>query len=61
MTGQGVVVLNWKGQAEIGCEKRSFTERVIKQWNRFPKKAEDSPALKVFNPRQDGAWSSVIL
>ena len=57
VTGKGIL---GKGRLRLAV-KRSFTQIVMKQWNRFPKKVEDSPALKVFKARLDGDWSNVIL
>ena len=38
----------------------SFTERVVRSWNRLPREAVDAPSLEVFNARLDGALGNVI-
>ena len=37
----------------MGIEKRFFTMRVVKHWNRLPKEVVDVPSLSVFR-RQFG-------
>jgi len=32
-----------------------FTTRVVKQWNRLPRKAVEAPFLEIFKVRLDGA------
>jgi len=37
-----------------------FTKRMLKCWNRLPRKAVDAPSLKVFKAMFDGALGSLI-
>jgi len=37
-----------------------FTMRVVKHWHRLSREAVDTPSLKVFKARLDGALSSLV-
>ena len=37
-----------------------FTERVVRCWNRLPRKAVGVPSLEVFKARLDGALCSLV-
>jgi len=37
-----------------------FTKRVMKHWNRLPRKVVDAPSLEVSKARLDGVLSSLV-
>jgi len=40
--------------------KQFFTVRVVRHWNRLPRKAVDVPSVAVFKARLDGALSNLV-
>ena len=44
----------------LHVRKRSFTVRVVRNWNRLPRDAVDDPSLETFKPRLDQAMSNMI-
>jgi len=40
--------------------KKTFTQRVVKYWNRLPREAADAPALEVFKSRLGRALGNLI-
>jgi len=49
-----------EGRFRLDIRKKFFTMRVVKHWNRFPRKAVDAPSLVVFKARLDGALNSLV-
>ena len=43
----------------LGIRKRSFVIRVVKHWQRLPKRVLDAPSLEAFKVRLDGALSNL--
>ena len=44
----------------LDTRKKSFTDRVEKHWNRFPRDVVDALSLETFKVRLDQALSSLI-
>ena len=44
----------------MDIRKRSFTERVMRHWNRLPRDVVNSPSLETFKARLDQALSNLI-
>lgn len=40
--------------------RKSFPWRVMRQWNKSPRKAVDAPSLEVFQARMGGALGNLI-
>jgi len=49
-----------EGRFRLDIRKKFFTMRVVKHWNRLPRKAVAPPSLEVFKVRLDGALSNLV-
>ncbi|KFQ88234.1 hypothetical protein N337_01035, partial [Phoenicopterus ruber ruber] len=49
-----------EGRFRLDMQKKFFTMRVVKHWNRLPKEVVDAPFLDTFKVRLDGALSNLI-
>ena len=49
-----------EGRFKLDIRKKLFTMRVIRHWSRLPKEAMDTPSLKVFKVRLNGALNNLI-
>jgi len=48
-----------EGRFRLDSRKKFFTVKVVRHWNRLPRKAVDAPSLEAFKARLDGALSSL--
>ncbi|KFW63615.1 hypothetical protein AS28_05341, partial [Pygoscelis adeliae] len=48
------------GRFRLDIRKKFFIMRVVRPWNRLPGEFVDTPSLKVFKARLDGALSNLI-
>ncbi|KFP52643.1 hypothetical protein N323_04638, partial [Cathartes aura] len=49
-----------EGRFRLDIRKKFFTMKVVRHWNRLPRKVVDVPSLKVFKARLDGALSKLV-
>ncbi|KFR10896.1 hypothetical protein N306_09554, partial [Opisthocomus hoazin] len=49
-----------EGRFRLDIRKKFFTMRVVRHWNRLPRKAMDAPSLVVFKARLDGALNNLV-
>ncbi|KFR09316.1 hypothetical protein Y956_07828, partial [Nipponia nippon] len=49
-----------EGRFRLNTRKKFFLVRVVKHWNRLPKKVVDAPSLETFKNRLDGALTNLI-
>ena len=57
------MALNWKreeGRFRLDIRKKFFTVRVVRLWNRLPKKVMDASSLEAFKATLDGALSNLV-
>jgi len=40
--------------------EKFFTVRVVRHWNRLPRKTVGDPSLEMFKARQDGALGNLV-
>ncbi|KFO12847.1 hypothetical protein N312_11540, partial [Balearica regulorum gibbericeps] len=48
-----------EGQFRLDVRKKFFTVRVVRYWNRLPRKVVDAPSLEVFKTRLDEVLGNV--
>ena len=44
----------------LDIRSKFFTMRAVRCWNRLPRETVDTPSLKVFKARLDGALGSLV-
>ncbi|KFP16734.1 hypothetical protein Z169_02338, partial [Egretta garzetta] len=49
-----------QGRFRLDIRKKFFTMRVVKHWNRLPRKVVEAPSLEAFKARLDRALSNLI-
>ncbi|KGL91564.1 hypothetical protein N301_07879, partial [Charadrius vociferus] len=53
-----------QGRFRLDIRKNFFTDRVVKHWNRLPRKVVEevveAPSLEVFKARLDGALGNLV-
>lgn len=45
---------------QLDVEKKFFTGRVLRHWNKLPREAVDVPSLEIFKAKVDGALSNLV-
>jgi len=56
-----VIGLKWhQGRFSLAFRKNVFPKRVVKHWNRLPRKAVESPSLEVFKIYVDVALRDMV-
>ena len=48
-----------EGRFRLNLRRKSFTIRVMKQWNRFPRELVDVQSLEIFKARLDQALGNL--
>jgi len=49
-----------EGRFRLNIREKFFSVRMVRYWNRLPRKAADVPSLKAFKARLDEALSNLI-
>ncbi|KFW11999.1 hypothetical protein N326_03039, partial [Eurypyga helias] len=49
-----------EGRFKLARNKKFFTKRVVRLWNRLPREAVDAPSLEVFKARLDEALTNLV-
>jgi len=49
-----------EGRFRLDTRKKFFTMRVVRHWNRLPRKAVAAPSLEIFKARLDRALSNLV-
>ena len=49
-----------EGRFRLYVRKKFYAQRVVRCWNRLPRKVVDAPSLQAFKARLDGALGSLV-
>jgi len=49
-----------EGRFRLDIRKKFLTVRVVRHWNRLPRKAVNAPSLKMFKARMVGALCNLV-
>ena len=49
-----------EGRFRLDIREKFFTVRVVRYWNRLPRKVVNAPFLEAFKARLDGIWSNLV-
>jgi len=49
-----------EGRFRLIIREKTFTVRVVRDWNTLPSKGVDAPSLEAFKARLDGAVSNLV-
>ena len=49
-----------EGRLRLDIRKKFFSVRVVRHWNRLPRKVVDAPSLEMFKTRLDEALGNVV-